>query len=85
MKADHSISKRGRDHSAWKHIQAALNASPAYPVHHSILKSHKGGDCVGYPYSAESWAISQDGKHIYRHKVVVKDAFGKVETTSQPM
>ena len=32
MKADLSINKRGRDHSAWKHIQFALDACPDCPV-----------------------------------------------------
>ena len=32
MKADHSISKRGKEGSAWKHLELALNASPNFPV-----------------------------------------------------
>ncbi|KAK8829372.1 hypothetical protein WA577_004637, partial [Blastocystis sp. JDR] len=32
MKADLSINKRGRDHSAWKHIQFALDACPDCPT-----------------------------------------------------
>ncbi len=32
MKADHSISKRGKEGSAWKHLELALNACPNFPV-----------------------------------------------------
>ena len=32
VKADHSISKRGKEGSAWKHLELALNACPNFPV-----------------------------------------------------